>query len=685
MENNYIEDLIDLNKEDYIKNMRKYGAFGGTTEVQVYSILSKLKIICFVRTFQEIKNYNADDSDSIYCFISGKEYNTEIFILLNVKERIKGKDDEEEKKKEKSNQYVPLKKRTINNVLSKEKRNEIKNSIGIINNRSKEKVKSILTGKVRGSRIGKVDWNPIFINNNNNQKGTDNRKYYTIEKIKTNKYLENNKVELNLNESIHLSEIIEEFKNVNNIGIDTFKQKYRNIIIDDIIINNTTHKVDSAFFKNELNLSEDTLDKFTNAICYDCSGYSKKDKPMFRIFRSLKYLKIHCRDNIDHRKDLNKCIFNYDLPENYVEIEVKKSQIYYLINKNDLSNEDKIKVNKELKGGKSEFYYDKNIIKIYGNNIRTLNESNKALINNFIEEEKPDFLLLNECYKGKSSFKISGYKTEFSPNQEVGIIYKNCYYLDSNFKEFEDNYNLIKLVNTLKGMLLLWVTYLPPGDNHENLIENLIEKIIRIKSIYETINIILFGDLNIKRDEIEKKLGNKLKYYNLDVLYNNEEEEFTKKETVKNILKISYLDYFISNINGNLFISNSPCITDHRILLFEINNNANFKIERIMDTLEPYEIAKINKDKITKKLNDIFNEEIPEVVIIKLIHDNYHEFKPRNKKIKFNSNIIRHISQKIKELQNDKKYDEIRAIIHKIRIDNWKNFLEELVKLKVNI
>ena len=99
MENNYIEDLIDLNKEDYIKNMRKNGAFGGTTEVQVYSILSKLKIVCFVRTFQEIKNYNADDSDSIYCFISGKEYNTEIFILFNVKETIKGKDDEEEKRK----------------------------------------------------------------------------------------------------------------------------------------------------------------------------------------------------------------------------------------------------------------------------------------------------------------------------------------------------------------------------------------------------------------------------------------------------------------------------------------------------------------------------------------------------------------------------------------------------------
>ena len=134
---------------------------------------------------------------------------------------------------------------------------------------------------------------------------------------------------------------------------------------------------------------------------------------MFRIFRSLKYLKIHCRDNIEHRKDLTNCIFNYDLPDDFIEIETKKSQIYYLINKNDLSNEDKIKVNKKLKGGKNKYNHDKNIIKIYGNNIRTLNESNKALIINFIEEEKPDFALLNECNKGKSLFKYQDIKLNF--------------------------------------------------------------------------------------------------------------------------------------------------------------------------------------------------------------------------------------------------------------------------------
>ena len=39
---------------------------------------------------------------------------------------------------------------------------------------------------------------------------------------------------------------------------------------------------------------------------------------------------------------------------------------------------------------------------------------------------------------------------------------------------------------------------------NENLIQNLIEKITKIITIYDTISIILFGDFNIKIDEIEK-------------------------------------------------------------------------------------------------------------------------------------------------------------------------------------
>lgn len=114
--------------------------------------------------------------------------------------------------------------------------------------------------------------------------------------------------------------------------------------------------------------------------------------------------------------------------------------------------------NKKINIESSDF--DK--LKIIGANIRTLDKANRTIINNFIDEEKPDFLLLNECNKGKSKFKISNYKSEFSDEQEVGIIYKNIYFLDSPFKDSEDDYNLIKLANTKIGRLIIWATYLPP-------------------------------------------------------------------------------------------------------------------------------------------------------------------------------------------------------------------------------
>ena len=62
---------------------------------------------------------------------------------------------------------------------------------------------------------------------------------------------------------------------------------------------------------------------------------------------------------------------------------------------------------------------------------------------------------------------------------------------------------------------------------------------------------------------------------------------------------------FYTDIGRNVSILNNLKIKKNGKIIItinkkEINNNANFKIERIMDTLEPYEIAKINKDKITK-------------------------------------------------------------------------------------
>ena len=109
--------------------MRK--TFVGSTEMKVYSIISKLKIICFIRNLQEINEFNTDDNIPINCFISGKKNITKIYIMLNVK------------KEESHNHYIPLKSKNNNIELNKEKRDEIKKSLKIIKNKSKEIVKSI--------------------------------------------------------------------------------------------------------------------------------------------------------------------------------------------------------------------------------------------------------------------------------------------------------------------------------------------------------------------------------------------------------------------------------------------------------------------------------------------------------------------------------------------------------------
>ena len=48
-------------------------------------------------------------------------------------------------------------------------------------------------------------------------------------------------------------------------------------------------------------------------------------------------------------------------------------------------------------------------------------------------------------------------------------------------------------------MLKLWVTYLPPREDHENLIQILIEKITRIKIFYE-------NNLILKEMKLKKKI-----------------------------------------------------------------------------------------------------------------------------------------------------------------------------------
>ena len=83
------------------------------------------------------------------------------------------------------------------------------------------------------------------------------------------------------------------------------------------------------------------------------------------------------------------------------------------------------------------------------------------------------------------------------------------------------------------------------------------------------------------------------------------------------------------------------------------------------------------------KIKDAFLNDITEIKIKKLIHDNTYNYKTKIRKFKFNTNKIEKIAEKIKELQKLNDNDTIKKIIHKHLSENWNTFLEKLKELKI--
>ena len=69
------------------------------------------------------------------------------------------------------------------------------------------------------------------------------------------------------------------------------------------------------------------------------------------------------------------------------------------------------------------------------------------------------------------------------------------------------------MANTNNGNLIIYCTYIPPGNEHNNRLNELIEKLLLLKRNYHSLSLILFGDLNIKRENIKSSLANKIESY----------------------------------------------------------------------------------------------------------------------------------------------------------------------------
>ena len=585
---NYNDDDADYNKcEEKIAEMRKDGEYGSGEEVKAFCELCNIRITTYIRT---ITKKGKRKTDKIQKMVSGKDYNENFAIIL----------DDYGINFESINHFDALRPKEGYNIdknkLLKIKKMlcDIKEDCNNIEEEIKKKAKKTIsgkTGKKTGSRKGDSIWKIYYpLTRRNQEKGSYNK--YNIKK--KNKELKEKVIYARENDCIYLSEIIDLF-NINNLiknGIKNIVENYKNIVIDKInnkiITNNEIVKL--------MNINDERAKEIHNCICYECSGINGNDKETFKIFNSLYELKTHC--NSLHNGEFDNCVINYKLKRSYVEIQIQSSGIYYMLRKDDLLLQDKEDYLSKIKGGY------KNEVRIIGENIRTLNETNRALLSNILDNEKPDFMLLNECNIGKAKFNMSGYKLELSDNNEVGIIYRDIYYLNDVYKSIEDNYNMIKMVNTTEGKLILYCTYLPPGEEHNMRIKELIDKLLLLKKRYKSLSLILFGDLNIDRKNIKEKLCNKIEQYGFNVIYKSEENIYTHEQKINNKISKSYLDYMITyGIEfGNFEVREKLVNTDHNAIEYAFLEDENRKLCRIKETIEPFIRVSKKNEEIKDKL-----------------------------------------------------------------------------------
>ena len=538
-EHNYNDDEADKKEaEEKINNMRNDGVYGTGAELEAFSKLCKIRITYYIR---HIKNLLKNKDDLLTRHVFGKEYPENFAILLS-DYGVEG---------ESSNHYEALEPRDKYNI-DKNKLQKIKELLCNIdpncNNKEEEmkklevKVISGRTGKELKSRKGDSIWN-LYIPLTRRKKVKGSLDSYTVQKLNNEINKEEDKASYtNLTKCIPLSEIIDAFDkdNIKKYGLKNIIDNCKNIVIDKINNNIITNKEMNSI----MNINDERSKLFNNCICYECSGINGKGKRVYRIYNSLYELKNHCVRF--HNGSLDKCVINYRLLAGYVEIEVKKDAYRYIIHEDDLLDKDKDDYNELKQEKKDKRKKGGNIttkIKIYGENIRAFNETNRALLSDILDKQRPDFMLLNECNIGKAKFNMSGYKLELSDNNEVGILYKDIFYLNKSFEELEDNYNIIRMANTNNGNLIIYCTYILPGNEHDNRLNELIEKLLLLKRNYHSLSLILFGDLNIKRENIKSSLADKIEPYGFKVWFNNDNNIYTHEQKINNKIIFRLYNY----------------------------------------------------------------------------------------------------------------------------------------------
>ena len=95
-------------------------------------------------------------------------------------------------------------------------------------------------------------------------------------------------------------------------------------------------------------------------------------------------------------------------------------------------------------------------------------------------------------------------------------------------------------------------------------------------------------------------------------------------------MKKSYLDYMITFGIDNVMLK----------YYIEFLDDRKRKLDRFKELIEPYTIA-THIEEITNRLVEVFNSEIAEVKLLRLLHDNKFNYKTKNRKFKFRLKLLK--------------------------------------------
>jgi hypothetical protein len=431
--------------------------------------------------------------------------------------------------------------------------------------------------------------------------------------------------------------------------------------------------------------------KIPHAICYTCSGKSKNGTPLIRYFPTLQEMIEHCRNhsstvsahsyfNLEINSDEWVLILATAKPKTYVLIRKEIMMNKISVIKRDLGFKPSLPNRKG--GGEDGIWGDIDIttppvFRIVGWNARSaFKPENVYFISKYLNEESPDFLLINESgnYKDSIVKQCKQYANLHSGNRLLVFSKKEISVTPIMKEGWDDTMMILKITMDKKSLILVNI-YRPPGE--EDVTSRICAKILNLDYRYENTPFVIFGDLNYRREDVEKQF-NSVADKEFKILMKKGEEIFTREQDTYLGKQKSYLDYFIvKNLTKcSLTIDKPIGNSDHLSLKLDVYDQT-LRIKRRLNLTRTFTKVEKHADEIGARLVKALKSEDPVESISILI--NTLRFENKMKLIKPRSHF-----KVIEKLVNCNEWLEIRKLIQHTNRENFLEFMASFERLKTN-